>query len=121
MRILRLFIILIAVWFIGIYISLPSWPIRGEIIKIHIKYTALDSENEFTLDTQEEIRDLKEACGIIWFTPFVYNSAGAKPSWVIDIIRPDGSKDRLYVDENEFGLTGKPNSRILEYLKLKYS
>ncbi len=106
----------------GVFIKLPSWPIHGDISKITVKYSDGDYSEEFTLTESEEINNLKHACGTIWFSPLVLNSwEGHNPSWMIDILRPNGRTEHVYVDEDEFGSSGRPNKKILAYLKQNYS
>jgi hypothetical protein len=121
MKILHITLTLISIWIAGTFIRLPSWSIRGDISKITIRYSTQNSSKEFRLDTQEEIKNLNDACGTIWFTPFILNSYEGKPSWTLEIIRTDGSKDTIYVDENEFGSQASPSQSILKYLIQNYS
>jgi hypothetical protein len=121
MKIVRILIILVVIFVVSIFIKLPSRPIRGDISKIIIKYSNRDVSKEFVLEESEQIKNLKNACGTIWYSPFGVNSWEGSPRWMIQIYRPDGSVDKIYVDEDEFGTRGFPNKRILNYLKQKYS
>jgi len=121
MKLIRLILILVLVYFVSVFIKLPWRPIKGEIESITIKYSSPERKQAFILDQPDEIKSLDDACGKVWSYLFGSHSWEGSPSWMIEIQRSDGTNDRIYVDEDEFGTGAKPTEKLLNYLKQNYS
>jgi len=103
--------------------SYPEWPFKGQIERIEIFYLSFlnKASATFSITEEKEIQRLHEATGLVWTQFGIVNSCEGDPSWMIEVYRANGEKERIYVDEDELGDCATPPKELVNLLKRKYS
>ncbi|QYY35607.1 hypothetical protein [Ruficoccus sp. ZRK36] len=122
-NVFRIFLILFLAGLCAVFfLRLPSWPFGGDIDRIDITYSSAGKDNDtpYTLTHEADIAAIREAAGIVWFSPFTLNSLGGLERWRIEVHHPNDSSEWYWVTPDEFADRGSTPQRLRELLQQKY-